>query len=339
MSAGKGKKKNGRKGGLKLGNLDIAGVGKLADLGIEWKRGNPSKSSARRSLVRENPKPKTRQLQYLNASQFDAINPNRYWTFTKASTPAGLRIRAREPIGSMSLTSNTTGGFTYCTVPGFGGAMGLNPSQGFPRLANIAVAFEEFIFHSFQLQCVPTLPTTSAGQSLMWVDYVGSASPAANSTEALSNVTSVLSSIFAVCGVIGGKQFSRLPRYFINTSADAGQYNQIFQAVVYCAVQGFTGLSGDVIGEMFIEYDCELMTPTENSGSVLRQSKILKDFCLRHLGAIDLSSEDIALLSTCNRLLSKEDMDRIRANSKRKDIEDDVTFKLVDGNIVKVVGS
>jgi len=209
----------------------------------------------------------------LNGPQLNYTNPNVFWEVKKASTPGGVKISAKEPVGQVALSAASTGGFTLCTIGGVSSLL-LNPIETlFPRLSSISLAYELFIFRKFKIDFISSQPTTSAGQMLIWADYNAADSFATTSSQALSNISSIIGNVYSCLMVRGGSEFSRLPRYNINTNV-SGPIDQTIQANILCAVQGYTGASGSILGELLVEYDIEFFTPTQIAGAILRVKEI-----------------------------------------------------------------
>jgi hypothetical protein len=178
-------------------------------------------------------------------------------------------ISAREPLGSVSVTS-AAGAFALATIAGSTTGIPLNPIFGgfFPRLSTIALAYEHFKFKKFRLDFMSSQPTTAAGQILAWVDYAAIDVIATTSSEALSNITSVIANIYSSVSCLGLGSLSRLPKYVINVNVDAN-VEQTMQGVMYLATQGYVSATSSVIGELMVEYEIELFTPSQIVGSVL----------------------------------------------------------------------
>jgi hypothetical protein len=216
----------------------------------------------------------------LNAIQTNYVNPNKFWEIRPSSTPGGMIIRAREPLGSVNVAINTTGAFAVATINGTG-SLGLIPAQ-FPRLSSISTAYEHYKFKSARLDFMSSQPTTATGQVIMWVDYVAIDTVATTSSEALSNITSVISNIYSTVSCTALGALSRLPKYVINTNADSN-VEQTAQAIMYIGTQGFVTAAAAIVGELMVEYEVELFTPSQIVGTVLRAAKAKSEAQKREL--------------------------------------------------------
>jgi hypothetical protein len=231
-------------------------------------KGRPSKKSNKRfdsnpssKQLGRNPRKNDTSLA-LTRSQFTATSPQNYWEFLPASTPGGLRVKGRELIGAASAPSALTGGFSTLnvTIPtGVSNSVALNPGFTFPRLGNIAQAFQEFKFHKADLCFQANQPTTSSGEVLVCAVYDAAASTPSSSTSMMRNITSTMANIYsnASCQILG--KLSRLPRYFNSTTTGD---DTTIEALFFVAVEGVTAASAATLGYIAIEYDVEFFTPS-----------------------------------------------------------------------------
>jgi hypothetical protein len=254
-------------------------------------------------------------VQSLNAPQLNYTNPNKFWEVQKASTPGGIKLKAKEPLGQLVLSTSSTGAFTQLFLNSTSGPGGvsLNPISFsgalFPRLSAIAQAYDMFLFRRFKLDFISSQPTTMAGQVLMWIDYDSAQTVASTSSQALSNICSVISNVYSCVSVGGGSEFSRLPRYYINQTANTIN-DQTTQGIGYLAVQGFTGSAGATLGELLIEYEIEFFTPSQTpigspTRTMLKEKEEFELYELIHSVLEDFGSADSRIkLVNCERLLA-----------------------------------
>jgi hypothetical protein len=149
------------------------------------------------------------------------------------------------------------------------------------------------------------LPTTATGQILMWTDYVAVDSVATTSSQALSNITSVIANIYSSvsCEALGS--LSRLPKYVINTNSDVN-VEQTLQANMYIAVQGLVTAVATTIGELMVEYEVELFTPSQINGTVLSsRNRKDNDERLGLINEIKRNSDSEECHRLCNLLCGK----------------------------------
>jgi len=194
----------------------------------------------------------------LTRAQFTATSPQNYWEFAKASTPGGLRIKARELVTSVVLSATSTGAFQLANLPS-SGSLTLSPVS-FPRLSQIANAFEWYIFHKADILFQSNQPTTATGEILVCADYDAKDTAPTTSVGMMRNITATMSNIYSDASCQALKSLARLPRFSIAVSS-SGDVEQLYQALVYVGVEGYTGTSGDSVGYLVIEYDVELFSP------------------------------------------------------------------------------
>jgi len=201
----------------------------------------------------------------LNAIQTTYVNPNRFWEIGKASTPGGMIIKAREPVGSLTLSGTGTGQFLPLNING-AAFLDCNPSNSsFPRLSYISLAYELYKFKSFRVDFMSSQPTTVAGQIILYADYIASDTVVLGSQAALANITSVIANIYSSVSMVALGSLSRLPKFVINESSDTN-INQTSQMKIWAFCQGFTGAAASSVGEIMIDYEIELFTPAQLVG-------------------------------------------------------------------------
>lgn len=268
----------------------------VKEIGIEWKkRGASSRPRPPRSIKSGN---LGGSALMMNAPQTTMTNPNRFWEVCKASTPGGLCIRAREPVGTVN-GNVTGGGFINLNIGG--GAFDLTPFNGnFPRLSSLAAAFEFYYFKRVRMDFISNQSTSYVGQLLFWVDYEVADTTAASTQEALSNISSVISNVYSNQSLVMDGKLSRLTRYVTNTTSDVNP-NQTIQAVINAGVSGYTATTGTLtFGEVMLEYEIEFFTPSQVSGAYLSKEKVLQiDECLKELKDL---SDNVEVTRRCDAI-------------------------------------
>lgn len=207
------------------------------------KKNRPSKKQ-RRAATRG-------QLQ-LSGTQTVNFQTAQEFRISTGSTPGGIRIRGREMLSAV-LQGDSEAFDVSSTL--------LNPFVP-PRLASLAPAWEEFLFHTATLIYQPSLPTTVGGAVSVWADYDALDVVATTQATAARNISYSISNAYAAnsCRVLGS--LSRLKRYICTTSVD--QPLQTTQAKLYVATEGIpiaSAPAGSQIGYLFLEYDLEFFTP------------------------------------------------------------------------------
>jgi hypothetical protein len=246
-----------------LGQL-VTKVDQLLAKTVQPNRGSQKKPKRQRgqkpSGLSSNPTNRDPSLS-LTRSQFTATNPQNLWTFNRASTPGGLRLKGRELIGSCTAPSAITGAFTPLDVGSYGANPPLSPVI-FPRLVAIASAFEFYIFHKANLIFNANQPTTTSGEILIAVDYDAEDNTPTSSTQLMSNVSATMANIYSDASLQTLKSLSRLPKFVLveDNNSDKAQTSQ---AQFFVCAEGVTADSGAGLGYLSIEYDVELFTPAQ----------------------------------------------------------------------------
>jgi len=222
---------------------------------------NTNSGVTRSQGISENPKSRDfpDSALSLTRAQFTATTPQNYWEFVKASTPGGLRVKARELIGSVASAAALTGIFNVLNVGTFGNNAPLSPII-FARLATIGAAFEFYIFHKADLLFSSNQPTTAAGEILMCVDYDSKDNVPTTSIGMMRNITATMANVYsdASCQVL--KSLARLPR-FVVAQDNATDKDQLDQATIYVAAEGVVTVGAAALGYLIIEYDVEFFAP------------------------------------------------------------------------------
>nr|URG17079.1 MAG: coat protein [Narnaviridae sp.] len=243
-------------------NSLVTAVGKLTNSQAPKKRAKKSKRN--RNNVSGNPGKQPPKALLLNHDQILSTTPASFWLRVPASTPSGDRIRAREMVGSLVLTSDTTGNFALLnTLTISGGVTGLPLSPLYvPRLSAIASTFEFFKFHSASITFAPLSATTVNGRLFQCCDYDAKDNAPSSSVGMMSNVSAATSQIYGQSDYKIRSDLSRLPKYVVR-EAGSPDVNQTWQGNLFFAVEGFTGTAGQSVGYVFIEYDIEFYTPSQ----------------------------------------------------------------------------
>jgi hypothetical protein len=227
--------------------------------------GNGSKNSARKNRrkrakgLQRDPGRRGDVGLSLTRSQFTASSPLNLFEVLPASSPGGIRVKGRELISALSLTSTSTGAYQLLTnATALTPAIALNPLS-FPRLAAYNSIYEMFVFHKANLSFMSNQPTTAAGEILACVDYDALDSGPASATAVMRNITSVMGNVYSDNSMQVVKSLSRLPRFL--TGASAGSVVQNYQGMIYYAIEGYTGTAGDTVGYLVAEYEAEFFSP------------------------------------------------------------------------------
>ena len=174
-----------------------------------------------------------------------------------AKSDARVRVRHREYLQDIS------GSIAFANVQ-----VPINPGLpgSFPWLAQLAANYESYQFRSLMFEYETLSSTATAGKVMMAVDYDASDSAPGNKTELMAFHDSVSSATWQECCFkadpqdlkkFGSQRFVRAGNAPSNTDIktyDIGTLN--------IATQGMSGTSA--VGELYVSYDVELMTPQLN---------------------------------------------------------------------------
>ncbi len=173
---------------------------------------------------------------------------------------AAIRVRHNEFIMDIQGSS----GFSTDFLP-------INPGVNitFPWLATIANNFESYRFSSLKFVLLTSSATTSVGRIIMAVDYDASDAAPVNKSQLMTYHGAVAAAPWQnlefVCDKADlGKLSQRYVRSALPSSTDIKTYD-VGSLIV--ATEGQSG--GATISELHVEYDVELMTPTQNPLSIL----------------------------------------------------------------------
>jgi len=196
--------------------------------------------------------------QTLSRTQFTATSPLNLFNVKSGSTPGGIRVRGREMLGSVLLTSTSTGAWQLATINS-GTNVPLNPTA-FPRLFAYSSIYEMYIFHSATFILQSNQPTTATGEWLACIDYDSKDVVPTSSINQMRNISSTMANVYSDMSLVCLKSLSRLPKYNISESSSSDT-DQVIQANFYLGIEGYTGTAGAAIGYLIVEYDVEFFTP------------------------------------------------------------------------------
>jgi hypothetical protein len=133
----------------------------------------------------------------------------------------------------------------------------------FPWLSNIAANYEKYRFKSLCFDYLTSTGTEGTGSVILVPDFNASAPPPVTKAMALTMKDSVRGSVWQdFCSDFKGKDLSALPQYFTRSQAlPANQDIKTYDtANLNLCVDGAGAESGS-IGELWVEYDVELIAP------------------------------------------------------------------------------
>jgi hypothetical protein len=155
----------------------------------------------------------------------------------------------------------------------------------FPWLSRIASRYEKYRFHKLRFRFETSSATSSTGTLMGVLDYDASDSSPPNKTQLMSQAGAVRSAPWQDVSFEADPARMRAPRFVRVGSNPSSTDVKLYDVGNYLiAVQGQSG--SDAIGELYVEYDVELMIPTSEaqcpggsvtSGGTVSKSAILGD--------------------------------------------------------------
>lgn len=185
---------------------------------------------------------------------------NRGPSYLKASTPSGVRIRHREFLWDVSASTE----FAWDEFK-------INPGlhSTFPWLSAIANRFESYVFHSLRFIYEPAVATTAGGSVMMAIDYDASDIGPETKPTLMSYKDATRAAPWAQC--VFHADSSDLHKAKTNyvrggtiSSTDIKLYDV---GNLFVATQGQDAVFTGNVGELYVEYDVELLTPQLNDYS------------------------------------------------------------------------
>lgn len=144
----------------------------------------------------------------------------------------------------------------------------INPGvpETFPWLSAIAARFESYKFHSLRFCYEPAVSTTTPGTVILAVDYDASDIGPETKTVALSYRGAVRAAPWDECAFIAQQDdlHKAKSNYVRSGLAPSGTDIKMYDVGnLYVATQGQAAATA--VGELYVEYDVELMTPQLNA--------------------------------------------------------------------------
>lgn len=174
----------------------------------------------------------------------------------------GVRVTHREYISEIAPEPDTGGESVFAIA--FMGKINPGNARVFPWLSTIAQRFESYIFKSLRFIYEMQSATTNSGTVMLVVDYDTVDPPPASKEQMMAYVGAVRSPPwFAAVFNAAPGDLRKAKTYYVNASEDnpsGTDPKTYFVGNVYCATQA-TIDEGVTWGELYVEYDVELITP------------------------------------------------------------------------------
>jgi len=141
---------------------------------------------------------------------------------------------------------------------------GVNPGNGalFPWLSQIASRYETYSFRSLKIIYEPQCGTASTGTLMLAIDYDSSDAPPTSKSQMMSYKNAVRAPLwFAACHFSSPPDLHRLKtNYILSGAAPPGTDIKTYDiGNLFVAIQ--SAGSNQTAGELYVEYDVDLMTP------------------------------------------------------------------------------
>jgi len=169
-----------------------------------------------------------------------------------------IRVRHREYFSDIVSPNNGFNDTSFSIQPG--------NSIMFPWLSTIAENYESYKFNSLSFEYETMCATSQAGKLLMAVDFDASDAPPINKTQLMADHNAVSSAVWQECCYKASKEDLNKfgPQKFVRTGNVAATDIKTYDiGNLQVATQGAGG-SSLTVGELYVSYDVELMTPQIN---------------------------------------------------------------------------
>lgn len=170
------------------------------------------------------------------------------------SNPGTVRIQHREMVTAL----------TGAATEDFSTSFRIQPANNitFPWLSRIANMFESYTFHMLRILFVPRVPTSTAGQVGLALDFDADDSPATTLVEFSQYQHSVIGSVWAALALtVEGEALQKCVRErYTDHGIGPHPFDPILHDVANLRVAILT-TPVEVLGQIYIEYDITLRTP------------------------------------------------------------------------------
>jgi hypothetical protein len=173
------------------------------------------------------------------------------------------RVIHREYIADVTGSGSTTGFFVQQ-------ALVINPGQAgtFPWLSAVAQRYESYRFRKLRFCYETEAPTSQGGSIVLSVDYDAIDAPPVSKQQAMAYESAVRSPPWAdCCHDSMAKNLNKQKSYFVRPGAlpAGGTLTQYDVGNMFVCLQNVT--ESVVCGELYVEYDVDLITPVFEGGT------------------------------------------------------------------------
>lgn len=185
---------------------------------------------------------------------------NRGPSYLKAATSTGVRIRHREFLADIASSVE----FAWDDFH-------INPGlhKTFPWLSAIANRFESYVFHDLRFVYEPAVSTSAGGSVMMAIDYDASDPGPETKPTLMAYKDAVRSAPWAQCVFHADRSDLHKAKtsYVRGGSVASGDIKTYDVGNLFIATQGQDATWNNTVGELYVEYDVELLTPQMNDYS------------------------------------------------------------------------
>lgn len=170
------------------------------------------------------------------------------------SSPGTIRVQHREMIGKLDGVAADDFSMSFRIQPA--------NTVTFPWLSNLANMFETYTFHYLRIMFVPRLPTSTAGQVGLALDFDADDAPATTLSQFSQYQHSAIGSVWAALSLTaeGDALVKCVRERYTDHNLQPHTYDPILHDVANLRVAVLT-TPAEVLGELFVEYDITLRTP------------------------------------------------------------------------------
>lgn len=170
------------------------------------------------------------------------------------SAPGTIRVQHREMISTLNGVAADDFSVTYRIQPA--------NAITFPWLSSLANMFETYTFHYLRVIFVPRLPTSTAGQVGLALDFDADDQPATSLVAFSQYQHSAIGSVWAALSLVaeGDALVKCVKERYTDHNLTPHTYDPILHDVANLRVAVLT-TPAEPLGQLFIEYDITLRTP------------------------------------------------------------------------------
>jgi len=225
-------------------------------------------------------------------------NPKIPSTASYHGTPRGVIVKNFELSKRLTSSAASTSKFYINLNPG--------DLSVFPWLAIIAKGFEKFRIHKLKVHYVHTCPATEKGQYCMYFDYDSRDSAVTDMSIALQNYDRIDGASYVDKILTYKKSLESLKSYYIQKVVTPSESWIVDETPAKLNILTADGVNNELIGNVFLDYEIELMAPSIDVGSsstslvVKPQNESTTGFDLRHalLNSVAQAIPGVSLEST-----------------------------------------